>query len=295
MMRSAATFAFLTLLTSSVVADEADKPAFGKVFFPDSIRFVTATTEDRAVATMLFDNFVLTTSNGKGDLLESRTKSFSVANKIEAKDGVSVALDIRGFVSTEEDGSAALIVQAGGETTVVDLAKAIDAAKAKPREPEEALYVAAKESSKAAGFSVDSRPRESDEYFIRIPAKLAKGQPLQATVLLLVDRLPESGSGAMITVDTIDISVKADSGTKKKTEQPAASTKVEKKATEASEKNESASKSESSKPAADEKSSTAKPTEKKSDAKSDSTKSAADEKSSTEKPTEKKPDAKKSP
>lgn len=259
MIRFAATVAVMSILISNALADEADKPKLGKVFYPDSIRFVSMTSEDREAATMLFDNFVLATSNGKGELLESRTKSFSVANKIEGKDAVSVALDIRGFVSIQEGGSAAIIVQAGGETTLVDLSKAIEAATSKPRDPEDALYLAAKESSKAAGFTVNSRPKESDDFFVRVPAKLAKGQPLQATVLLLVDRLPESGSGALITVDSIDITVKADPAPKKKSEYS------DKK--ESSEKKDPPAKKESTKSEDDEESSSKKNTEKKPDSK----------------------------
>ncbi|MBC7964618.1 MAG: hypothetical protein H7Z17_01735 [Fuerstia sp.] len=208
---------------------------------------------------MIFDNFVLATSNGKGELLESRTKSFSVANKIEAKDAVSVALDIRGFVSTEEGGSVAILVQAGGETTLVDLSKAIEAATSKPRDPEDPLYLAAKESSKMAGFTVNSRPKESEDYFIRVPVKLAKGQPLQATVLLLVDRLPESGSGALVTVDSIDITVKADTAPKKKSEY------TDKK--ESSEKKDPPAKKESTKSEDEDESSPKKNTETKPDSK----------------------------
>lgn len=284
MARVATTFAFLTLLVSNLQADEADKPTFGKVFFPDSIRFVTATSEDQEVATLLFDNFVLSTSNGKGDLVESRTKSFSVANKIESKDAVSVTIDIRGFVSTAEAGSAALVVQAGGETTVVDIEKAITAATSKPRDTEVATYVAAVESSKAAGFTVSSRPKESEDYMIRIPVKLAKGQPLQATVLLLVDRLPETGSMAMITVDSIDTTIKADSAPKKKTEQPAETAKADKKRTESAEEKVPAAKKDSKKPDGDEKVASEKSTEKKS----------ADSKTTDDKVTEKKSDSKKS-
>lgn len=84
---------------------KAEKPKLGKVIDLDANRCVSSTSEDRAVATMLSDNFVLATSGGKGDLLESRTKSFSIANKVEAKDAVSVTWNIRGFVSTQENSS----------------------------------------------------------------------------------------------------------------------------------------------------------------------------------------------
>ena len=274
MIRSATTLALMIMLISHAFADEADKPKFGKAFYPDSIRFVSNTSEDREAATMIFDNFVLATSGGKGDVLESRTKSFSVANKIESKDAVSVVLDVRGFVSTQEGGSVAIIVQAGGETTLVDLGKAIAAAKSKPRDAEDKLYLAAMESSKEAAFTVSSRPKESDDYFVRIPAKLVKGQPLQATVLLMVDRLPESGSEALVTVDSIDISFKAEPAPKKKTEKPADTEKSEQKTTESSDKKESSAKKDSL-------------------AKKESTKSEDAEKSSSKKNTERKPDSKK--
>jgi acylphosphatase len=259
MIRSATTFALMITWISYAFADEADSPKFGKAFYPDSIRFVSSTSEDREAVTMMFDNFVLATSNGKGELLESRTKSFSVANKIESKDAVSVALDVRGFVFTEDGGSVAILVQAGGETTLVDFSKAIEAATSKPRDPEDALYLAAKEISKAAGLTVNSRPNESEDYFVRVPVKLAKGEPLQATVLLLVDRLPEAASGAMVTVDTIDISVNSDPAPKKKNED---SDKEE-----STEKKDPPTKKERTKSENDEKSSSRKSTEKKSETK----------------------------
>ena len=144
----------------------------------------------------------------------------------------------------------------------------------KPRDPEDSLYLAAKESSKAAGFTVSSRSKGSEDYFVRVPVKLAKGQPLQATVLLLVDRLPETGSWALVTVDSIDITVKADSAPKKKSEKSADTETSEKKTTETSDKKESSEKKDSP-------------------AKKESTKSEDGEKSSSKKNTERKPDSKK--
>lgn len=61
-----------------------------------------------------------------------------------------MTLDIRGFVSTQENGSAALIVQAGGKTILVDLSKAIEAATSNPRNAEDSVYAGAKESKKTS-------------------------------------------------------------------------------------------------------------------------------------------------
>ena len=136
-------FLFLCLLAPTTLAGEADAPTFAKAVYPDSIRFVTATSEDGEVMTMLFDNFVVSTRPGKGQHLGAETKSFSVANDLKAREGVTATLDVRGFVAVEEGGSAALLIHAGGETTIVDLSKAIEAAASKPRESEDALYAQA--------------------------------------------------------------------------------------------------------------------------------------------------------
>jgi hypothetical protein len=48
----------------------------------------------------------------------------------------------------------------------------------------------------------------SEDYVVEIRSRVPAGQPLQTTVLLLVDRLPgDDGSGALLTVDAIDFEV----------------------------------------------------------------------------------------
>jgi hypothetical protein len=210
MLRLIATCGVVALLSSpGWSADDAGAPKLGKTFNPDAIRFVSATSEDGETSVLIFDNFVLGTATGKGDLVNADTKSFSVTNKIEAKDGVTVWLDIRGFVSTEDGGSAAVLVHAGGETTLVDLGKAAAAGASKVRKEDDTLYVQAKSSAESAGFKVNARPKGGQDFYARVSVSLAKGEPLQATVVTLVDRLPNADSQALITVDSIDVSVKA--------------------------------------------------------------------------------------
>ncbi len=244
-MRVIHTLVLVFLLAAAGVADEAKSPKLGKVFYPDAIRFVSATSPDREVTTLLFDNFVLATASGKGEIVSAQTKTFSVTNQLESTGGVTATLDIRGFVSVSEGGSAALIVHAGGETTVVDLKKAIGASAAKMRKPDEPLFVQAKEAAEAAGLKVNGQPKGSEDYVARISATFAKGQPLQATVILLVDRLTAASSGAMITVDSMDIGIKSSPADKaaKDTDKKADVAKAEKKT-----EKETAEKSEGEKP-----------------------------------------------
>ncbi len=201
------TLGLLAITGSAVTADDAEAPKFGKTYPSDAIRFVTATSEDRAVTTMLFDNFVLATETGRGQIVEAKTRTFTFGNVIEAKSDVSVNLDFRGFVSTVASGSAALIVMAGGETTAVDLQKAIQADKAV--DEADPVRKSASEKATTAGFTVSAQPRGSDDYYARIPVKVAEGQPLQVTVVLIVDRQPTADSQALITIDSIDLGVKA--------------------------------------------------------------------------------------
>jgi hypothetical protein len=202
-------------LTVGVLAEEPGSPTLGKSFHSETTRFVVAIGEDQQGSTLIFDNFLVATAQGKGSLPSAVTKSFSLGNKIEAKDAVTVTLDIRGFVLTEEGGTAALIVHAGQETTLVDLPRAITAATSKPGKTDEPLYVQAQADAERAGFAAGASSKKSESFSTRVTATLAKGQPLQATFLLLADRLPNADSSALIVVDSIDVSVKTAPASKK--------------------------------------------------------------------------------
>ena len=241
MLRRSSTTGLATLWMSTLVlfavagpalmADDTEAPKFGKTYPSDAIRFVTATSEDRAATTMLFDNFVLATEPGRGQVVEAKTRTLTFGNVIEAKSDVSVNLDLRGFVSTVANGSAALIVMAGGETTAVDLQKAIESKKT--IEEADPVRKSAAEKATAAGFTVSAQPKGSDDFYARVPVKVAEGQPLQVTVVLIVDRQPTADSQALITIDSIDLSVKAvaksDKAEKKSAKTEKASEKAENK------------------------------------------------------------------
>lgn len=215
---------------SPLTADDTEAPKFGKTYPSDAIRFVTATSEDRAVTTMLFDNFVLATETGRGQVVEAKTRTLTFGNVIEAKSDVSVNLDLRGFVSTVANGSAALIVMAGGETTAVDLQKAIESKKA--IEEADPVRKSAAERATAAGFTVSAQPKGSDDFYARVPVRVAEGQPLQVTVVLIVDRQPTADSQALITIDSIDLAVKAVAKSDKAEKKSAKTEKATEKATD---------------------------------------------------------------
>jgi hypothetical protein len=115
---------------------------------------------------------------------------------------------VRGFVSHQGSGSAAFVIHAGGKTTVVDLKEAIGNAQSSPRDPKSEVWRQVQKKAQEQGFELESQPDQSSDFLTTFDTSVAAGQPLQVTILLLVDRLPgEDDSGALLTVDSIDFEI----------------------------------------------------------------------------------------
>jgi hypothetical protein len=206
-----------SLLAIAIVASIAHcgEPVFKHVIPTDSINFARVFSEDSRAATLMFDNFVVATEIGQASLPSVSTKKFSYVLQIDNDKETCVVQHIRGFVSTQGSGSAALMIQSAGKTITVELDKAIEAAKkgAKKRDGErlrKLQKVAADE-----GFTADERPVRSDDFFVEVKSTVPAGKPLQTTCLLLVDRLTgDDGSGALLTIGTIDFEINAPKSSK---------------------------------------------------------------------------------
>ncbi|HND54587.1 MAG TPA: hypothetical protein PLV92_19380, partial [Pirellulaceae bacterium] len=137
-------------------ATPSQPPKFKTVVLPDAIRFVQAFSEDRQAGTLIFDNFVAGTAAGRGSLPGAELKKFTYVLQPDADKTARVRQVIRGYVSTVGSGSAALVVHSGGTTTLVDLAKAIKAAKSSKNAPAksvEATRAQARAAAATLGFS----------------------------------------------------------------------------------------------------------------------------------------------
>ena len=198
---------FMMTLVTRLSAEDA--PTFKTVIIPDSIRFVQAFSQDKQVGTMIFDNFGVGTEIGRGRLPSVETIKFTYVLTPVSKSEVSVTQQIRGFVSTQGSGSASLVIHSAGETTLVDLSKAIAAA----GRGEKSLTQTHKEAKilfDDSGLTVSGRPTESKDFLVEFHRKVGAGIPLQTTVGVLVDRLPgDDGSSAMMQVDSVDFHVTA--------------------------------------------------------------------------------------
>ncbi|MEQ1905799.1 MAG: hypothetical protein ABL888_16545 [Pirellulaceae bacterium] len=194
---------------ASISAQEA--PKFKGGILPDAIRFVSNISPDKQVGTMIFDNFILSTDDlgaGSDRNPNAKLKKLTYVLQPESDGNVCVVQYVRGFVATEGSGSASLIIHAAGKTTSVDLDEAIKTAKNPPKGRAGDIRAQAKKQATEQGFTVDSRPSKSDDFMVEIKSHIPVGQPIQTTLLILVDRVPgEKDAGALIHIDSVDFNV----------------------------------------------------------------------------------------
>ena len=196
--------ASIMVLACGGIARSQEGPKFKPVILPDSVHYVQDFTEDKLVGTMVFDNFVITTEIGRGSPPSVASKKLTYALQTESTTEASVKTIIRGFVATQGSGSAALLIHAGGKSTLVDWDKATAGAKATPRDANSKTWKGALARAKEEGLTVGDRPDRSSDFLAVIDTPVPAGQPLQTTVFLLVDRLVGNDSDAFLSIDSID-------------------------------------------------------------------------------------------
>ena len=176
------------LISQTAMAD--DGPKFKKGVPTDAIRFVINDSDDAKASTMIFDNFQVATATSKPAQPDIQLKTFTYVRNIESTEDACLEQDFRGYVSRDGLAGASMIVRTGGKTWVVDLDKAIKNANDDPSESEE------DEEDEFEG---------ADDFLVTISTAIPKGQSLQTTVILLVDRIQgDDESGALLVLDTID-------------------------------------------------------------------------------------------
>ena len=198
----------LVLLLSPALVLAEDEVKFKPVITPDAVRFVTAFSEDKQAATMIFDNFLASTRADNGMLPDTTIKTFTYCLEPEISKDAVVEHHVRGFFSTEGSASAALVIHAAGQTTLVKLEGYKGKGREKKKEGDSALQEQARKLAKEQGFEIGDPPSKSDDYIATFKTKAKPNTPIQVTVILLVDRLPgDSAQGALLTVDSIDFEI----------------------------------------------------------------------------------------
>ena len=211
-MRRALLLAALLAIPASsqlTAEDASDGPKFKPEIPTDAIRFVSADSDDGRASSMIFDNFDVETDIGRTTSPDISMRTFTFVRKIDSTSDSCVELGFRGFVSRSGAASASMIVHTGGKTTVVDLKKAIKTAKENTIDLNCPVRKKAQEAADESEF--DDFEGEADDFAVFIAARVPKGQTLQTTVILLVERTKEGDeeSGATLAVDSIDSEVEA--------------------------------------------------------------------------------------
>lgn len=179
-------------------------------------------TEDKRVATLLFDNFV-TTAEGKGTrLVGTQSQTFVVPVESDPTRETRIGLQIRGFLSTVGSARATLIVRAGGKTRVVDLDEAILMAQRNlwirqmsAPQAKDAKQSGANEEQRSKSRDVakqlipaSSAETVSEDFFFDMAYKVPPNGKNPITILVVVDRDFEgSEHQGYLVIDSLDISV----------------------------------------------------------------------------------------
>ncbi len=188
----------------------------GKVIEADSVGIAKGFSSDGKAVTLLFDNLQIDVWAKGGPLVETRTLSIDLP--IEPKDQeVGLSQDIRGYMNVDEGARVVLVVQAAGETHVIDLKKAKAEGKTRSTEGKAVKEARQRAAEEAKGFEKEDEPQGSFEFFHRINSKLSPGTSYRVTFFLLVERdLSVAEMSAHLVVDSLDIEIGPVKKSKKK-------------------------------------------------------------------------------
>lgn len=196
----------LMVLLGVGVAGADDKSPMLKTLFPDSVRFAQATSSDRQVSTLIFDNLLLDASPQDESL--TNVKRFSYRLDVDSSKDSCVTQHLRGYVVTQGDANASLIVHCNGKTTVVDLKKATEASKTQRIQATEATYKNALSQANQLGIKSPAKRGVDGDYFVAIDTPVKAGRPLLTTILLVTDTPSRNAKdSAALWVDSVDLVV----------------------------------------------------------------------------------------
>jgi hypothetical protein len=198
------------VLAGQVVGDDetAQESKFSdKITVPSNFGFAQSVSDDGQVVTLLFDNLIASVSpvtqgaRGTHNQTAIETKVFSVNIPYSTKQrSVKMFMDVRGYVSVDPDAVVRLVACAGDTTTAIGL------------EGQEGDVVELEGTSKEA--HADQREdgqfndfQERVEFTVQTHAK----KPVcQITLFLLAEHSTDESGGALLAVNSLDISIASD-------------------------------------------------------------------------------------
>ncbi|WP_446010623.1 hypothetical protein [Candidatus Electrothrix sp.] len=163
-------------------ATNKNEPRFtGEVVHLEDIGLTYDFSEDELAATLIFNKLVVHLWDDPGVFVIPRTVSLSIP-VVHNDRNLRITQGISGFVSVDGPARAVLLVQAAGETTLVDLKEAND-----------------------------DGPEQENSYSFNeiIEGELRAGAAYHVTFFLLVERDVDHGeTGGSLTIDSLDLEIK---------------------------------------------------------------------------------------
>jgi hypothetical protein len=186
-------FSVAQLMPAELV--QAAQPKFkkGAQVIPD-VGASDLVNEDGQVSTVLFSSLYIGTNPGKGaPLVVTKTATLNVP-MIDNDQDLPITYDVRGFVMADKGTHTALVLQACGSTTLVNLNRATKEAKSsvtpKPKH----------DLKKPVGTAKD--------FYVRIRRTLPSKSSHNVTIFMLVEKdIDDPKASAALWLDSIDLSL----------------------------------------------------------------------------------------
>lgn len=209
---------FIAAALVAFVSAEDAKPGSAlsnKIRVPANIGFSTSVTQDQQVATLIFDNLftevnpVVQGAQGAFNQTSNQSKVFTVNVPYTTDQrSVKMTMDLRGYVSVDPGATVRLIACAGNTTQIVNLTC------------EDDKTIKLKGESKAA-LAPQPEHQQSNDYQSRMEFTLQthSAKPVcQITLFLLAEHETDKADtgGALLTVDSLDLSITPQSDAKLK-------------------------------------------------------------------------------
>jgi hypothetical protein len=163
-----------------------NEPRFrGEVVDLDSTGLTYDFSTDGQAATLVFSKLQIDVGDKSKEFVATRTASLAIP-VVHNDRNLRITQGISGFVDVDSPARAVLLVQAAGETTLVNLEKAKD----------------------------DGQEQENAYSFIEtIEGELQAGAAYHITFFLLVERdIDHCEAGALLTIDSLDLEIKEPDG-----------------------------------------------------------------------------------
>src|SRR3954451_2158030 len=183
----------------------------GLADLPGVVDIVGAFSPDKQVCTVIFRNLDASFAR-EGRLVETRIVTVSLPLQKTDKE-TRVTQDVRGFVFTQGNARAVLIIRAAGKTTVVDPPQSCLKGSDIPEPQGPVKEVRARAQEKVKMIPAPNKSDEGDDFNFRVNGIIPAGAGYSVPFVLLVERDTEAdGNDAFLTIDSLDVGLDQPAG-----------------------------------------------------------------------------------